>query len=626
MFMDSKLLEYYNRELVYLREMGKEFAERYPKVANRLGMHGIDVADPYVERLMEGFAFLTSRVQLKMDAEFPHFSQKLLEMLYPNYLAPTPSMSVVELQPDTSKGDISHGFLVPRGTLMHCQTLKKEGITFQYRTAQDVTLQPLQLQAVKLGKIPANLPLVALNLHQAGVVSALRIRLRCKGKFFLDELDLRKLVFFLAGPDTQSQRLQELLMAHCVGMVCQTLGATPRYQVLPDTAPHHEGFGDDQALLPDDPRNFSGYRYLQEYFAFPARFQFFSLSGMQALLAQTQKESEFELILLLDKIDGDLEKLVDTTYLALNSTPVINLFPKLTERVTVDDSTHEYHLVVDNTRPLDYEIFSVQRLHGADIKRKETQVFRPFWSTTSEDKGNYGAYFSLRRDPRILSEHAHQYGTRSSYVGTETFVSIVDEQHAPWPNALRFLTADVMCTNRDLPAMLRQQDLDSFVMLDSIPINQIVFLKRPTLPRPALAQGAESWKLISQLQLNYLNLMDKNEAEGSQALRQLLSLYAHLSDPATARQINGVRHCTLSTLYRRVPEPGPIVFARGVGIALEVDEQEFAGTSPWLLGSVLERLFSRLVTMNSLTEMTLASQQRGQIGFWPARMGKQKLL
>ncbi|MBD2810676.1 type VI secretion system baseplate subunit TssF [Xenorhabdus sp. Vera] len=624
--MDSKLLEYYNRELVYLREMGKEFAERYPKVANRLGMHGIDVADPYVERLMEGFAFLTSRIQLKMDAEFPRFSEQLLEMLYPNYLSPTPSMAIVELQPDTSKGDISHGFLVPRGMLMHCQTLKKDGITFQYATTQNVVLQPLHLKNVELGKIPANLPLVALNLNQHGAISALRIHFSCKEKFFLNELDLSKLVFFLSGPDIQSQQLLELIMEHSVGIVCRTLGNQPQYQVLPDISPHHEGFDDDQSLFPNDPRNFSGYRQLQEYFAFPARFQFFSISGMDSLLKQTTEKSEFELILLLNKADHDLESLVDISYLTLNCTPVINLFPKVTERITVKESSNEYHLVVDNSRPLDYEIFSVQRLHGTDIKNKEAQIFRPFWSTFSNDKGNYGAYFSLHRDLRVLSENAHHYGTRSSYIGTEAFVSIVDEQHSPWPNQLKFLTADVMCTNRDLSTMLRQQDLDNFAMLDSIPIDKIVFLKRPTIPHPALAQGSTPWKLISQLQLNYLNFMDKDDEQGTQSLRQLLSLYANLAEPAIVRQINGIRHCSLKTVYRRVPEPGPIMFARGVNIRLEVNEQEFAGTTPWLLGSVLDKLFSHLVTMNSFTEMTLYSQQRGDIGFWPARMGNKKLI
>ncbi|WP_237386323.1 type VI secretion system baseplate subunit TssF [Xenorhabdus sp. Sc-CR9] len=624
--MDNKLLEYYNRELVYLREMGKEFAERYPKIASRLGMHGIDVADPYVERLMEGFAFLTSRIQLKMDSEFQHFSQHLLEMLYPNYLSPTPSMAIAELRPDMTKGDISHGFLVPRGTIMFCQTLKKEGIDFQYSTTQDVILQPLKLQKVELGKIPANIPLVGLNLHQYGAVRALRIRLTCNGKFFLNELNLNKLTFFLSGPDLQSLKLLELMMEHSVGMVCQTLGKNPQYQVLPDLSPYHEGFKDDQAVLPNDSRNFSGFRQLQEYFAFPSRFRFFSISGMQSLLEKTEKDNEFELILLLDKIDSNLENLVDASYLALNCTPVINLFPARTERVSIDESSTEYHLVVDNIQPLNYEIFSVQCLHGIDAQNKEEYVFRPFWSTNSDDKGNYGAYFSLRRDPRISSEHAHHYGTRTSYIGTEVFITIVDENNSPWPNALKYLSADVMCTNRDLPVMLRQQDINHFAMLDSIPINQIVFLKKPTIPHPSLAQGPVSWTLISLLQINYMNLMDKNSKEGIKSLRQLLSLYSDLSDPAVVRQINGIRHCLLKEVYRRAPAPGPITFARGISINLEVDEQEFAGISPWLLGSVLEKLFSRLVTINSFIEMTLHSQQRGRIGFWPARMGSKKLI
>ena len=128
--MESKLLEYYNRELAYLREMGAEFAERYPKVAGRLGMRGIEVADPYIERLMEGFAFLTSRVQMKMDAEFPRFSQRMLEMIAPNYLAPTPSMAIAEIQPDSSRGDLSKGFIVPRGTMMDSLALKKTAQEF----------------------------------------------------------------------------------------------------------------------------------------------------------------------------------------------------------------------------------------------------------------------------------------------------------------------------------------------------------------------------------------------------------------------------------------------------------------------------------------------------------------
>lgn len=623
--MESKLLEYYNRELAWLREMGQEFAGRYPKVAGRLGMQGMDVADPYVERLMEGFAFLTSRVQLKMDAEFPRFSQRLLEMIAPNYLAPTPSMAIAELQPDPAKGDLSKGFVVPRGTMMDSQTLKKNGVTCSYTTAHNVTLLPLSISAVELGGVPADLPLLRIGLGQSGAVSALRIRLRCDGPVKLSHLDFDRVEFFLSGPDMQALQLLELLMAHQVGALALIPGTSTAPLVLPEDALRQEGFESDQALLPDDLRNFDGYRLLQEYFAFPSRFLFFSLKGLRPLLAQSGDATTFDIIILLDKADDQLERVVDKNHLALHCTPVVNLFAKVAERQKLSDSQHEYHLVVDNIRPMDYEIYAVTRIHASVDGQRDDQEFRPFWRSQSQDNGNYGAYFSLRREQRGLSEHAQRYGTRTGYIGSEVFASLVDEQHAPWRDDLRYITAEVLCTSRDLPLML-QQEMGKFVLPDSLPVKNPHLRKGPTPPRPALAEGFSTWQLVSQLQMNYLSLMDGEEGQGAAALRQLLGLYTRLAEAPVARQIDGVRKCVLQPVHRRVPEPGPIVFARGVSISLTVDEQAFSGFSPWLFGSVLERVFARLVAMNSFTEFTLYSQQRGEVGYWPPRMGKRALI
>lgn len=624
--MDSKLLDYYNRELAWLREMGAEFAERYPKVAGRLGMRGMDVADPYVERLMEGFAFLTSRVQFKMDAEFPRFSQRLLEMIAPGYLAPVPSMAIAELQPDSGKGDITRGFRVPRGTMMESQTLKKSGVTCRYATAHEVNLLPLTIKLVELGGVPADIPASQLGVSQRSVASALRIRLTCTGSMTLDQLNFDSLTFFLSGPDIQALKLLELIMSHRIGLFCQSVGKTPSRVVLSEEALQQEGFAPDQALLPEDLRNFDGYRLLQEYFALPSRFQFISINQLAPLLAGCGKVSEFDIIILLDKSEAELEKVVDRSHLALHCTPVINLFEKNAERQKISDSRHEYHLVVDNIRPLDYEIYSVQKLYASDENSQEEQLFRPFWSTFSRDHGDYGAYFSLRREQRTLSERAKNRGTRTGYIGSEVFLSLVDEQHSPWSDTLCYLSAEVTCTNRDLPLTLLHQGQGHFMMPDSIPVKQLTFHKGPTPPRPALAEGLAAWRLISHLQMNYLSLMDADEEEGAVALRQMLGLYANMAEPAVARQIEGIRHCRLWPVHRRVPEPGPIVLARGIGIELQMDEQAFSGSSPWLLGSVLERLFSRLVAINSFTEVTLNSQQRGEIGYWPPRMGKRTLI
>lgn len=622
--MDSKLLDYYNRELAYLREMGAEFAQRYPKVAGRLGMRGIEVADPYTERLMEGFAFLTSRVQLKMDAEFPRFSQRLLEMIAPNYLAPTPSMAIAELHPDSSKGDIRNGFNVPRGTMMDSQTLKKSGVTCSYTTAQDVMLQPIRIKQVELGGVPADAPLNQLGLSLRGAASALRIRIECDDAVLLNHLSFDNLTFFLSGPDIQATKLLELIMAHGVGQFCQTVEKQPQRLTLADDALRHEGFAADQALLPEDMRNFDGYRLLHEYFAFPQRFQFFSLQGLRPLLSRSTSAREFEIVVLLDKSEPALERVVDVSHLALHCTPVINLFPRVAQRQKLNEGQFEYHLVVDNIRPLDYEVFSVSKLYASGGKQE--QIFRPFWSTYGSDDGNYGAYFSLRREQRTLSEQAQRYGTRTGYVGSEVFLTMVDEKQSPWNDELTHFTADVLCTSRDLPLMLIQQGQANFVMPDSIPVKQLTLRKGPTPPRPSLAEGLNTWRLVSHLQMNYLSLMEQDQGKGSGALRQMLGLYANLAEAPIARQIEGIRDCQLRAVNRRVPEPGPIVFARGVGIELKVDEQAFSGSSPWLMGSVLERVFSRLVSMNSFTEMSLSSQQRGDIGWWAPRMGKRTLL
>lgn len=621
--MSEKLLDYYNRELGWLREMGEEFAERYPKVAGRLGLRDGDLSDPYTERLMEGFAFLTSRVQLKMDAEFPRFTQRLLEMIYPNALAPLPSMAIVEFQPDGARGNLASGFVIPRGTLIENQAMKSKGIGCKYRTAHDVTLLPLQIAEVALGSIPADLPVAASQLQQRGAIRALRVRLASRGGIPLDQLTADRLGFYLSGPDGQALALLELLMAHCVGVVCRS---AQQSLLLEPEALRQQGFAAEEALLPDEVRSFSGYRLLQEYFAFASRYLFCAVDGLAPFLRSLKGEQQFEILLLLDRESDALESVVDSEHLALHCTPVINLFPRVAERINVSELATEYHLAVDNANPLDYEIYSVTALYGSGRHLPQEQRFRPFWDSRSADSGNYGAYFALRREPRHLSDKGKAYGTRTGYIGAELFVSLVDEQQSPYAADLQYLLAEVLCTNRDLPLILRQQGLDAFTLPTSAPVTGIRMRKGPTAPKPALAEGATAWRLISQLQLNYLSLAESDPAEGAASLRQLLALYADLAEPSIGRQIAGIRRCALRPVHRRVPTPGPLTFARGIAIEVTVDESTFSGGSPWLLGCVLEKLFSRLVAINSFTETRLLSEQRGEIGFWPARLGARALL
>ncbi|WP_145500152.1 type VI secretion system baseplate subunit TssF, partial [Yersinia bercovieri] len=196
-----------------------------------------------------------------------------------------------------------------------------------------VTLQPIRLKQIELTGIPTDIPLSTLDPHLKHCVSALRIRLECDETVTLNDMKLDQLVFFLAGPDQQAVQLLELLMQHNIGVVYQTVEEQPQRWLLAKESLRQEGFEPEQALLPSDQRNFEGYRLLQEYFAFPARFQFFSVNGLPRQLNNKSALRQFEIVVLLDSQSEFLERVVDINHLALHCTPVINLFPKVTERI-----------------------------------------------------------------------------------------------------------------------------------------------------------------------------------------------------------------------------------------------------------------------------------------------------
>jgi len=628
--MDARLLDYYNRELIYLREMGAEFARQYPKVAGRLGMHGTEVADPYVERLLEGFSFLAARIHLKMDAEFPRFSQRLLEVVHPHYLAPTPSMALVQFAPSMNEGTLAGGFELPRGTLLRGRLARGEQTPCEFMTGHAVRLWPLRVAEAEFTGPPPDLPLARLGLggRGANVAAALRLRIEVCGGVDLEELDLDQLVFYLNGQDVPMQRLLELLMGHTVAVLghdcARPVGWINR---LPPDAVRHEGFGDEQALLPTDTRVFQGYRLLQEYFACPRRYLFFSLNGLKQGLrtprpAQgAQGTRRFDLTVLLSAAAPELEGAISADDLALHCAPVVNLFPRRTDRVAITPRTYEYHVVVDRTRPLDFEVYGLTKVLGHLSAQRPEQEFRPFYGSFGSDADDYGAYYSLRREPRLASDTARRHGARTSYSGSEVFLSLVDRMEAPYAGALRHLTLEALCTNRDLPLLLPLGGETDLTLRVSAPVRAVKVLHGPTRPAAAMAEDAAAWQLISHLGLQYLSLTDLDAERGAQTLRELLNLYGNLADPVVRKHISGVRHVRATPMHHRLPLPGPMVYGRGVRIDLQVDEAAFSGASPYLFGAVLEQFFARHVSINMMSELVLSTLQRGELARWRPRMG-----
>jgi type VI secretion system protein ImpG len=625
--MDPRLLHLYNRELQYIRELGAEFAKEFPKIAGRLGLEGFECADPYVERLLEGFAFLTARVQLKLEAEFPRFTQHLLEAVQPDYLAPTPSMAVVKLQPDPAEGSIAAGFEVPRDTVLRGRVASGDTTACEYRTAQPVTLLPLELADVRY--LPSGTALAALGLPELpGARAGVALTLRATAGLTFDKIALQDLRLYVRGSEQLPARLYEQLLAHGRAVVVRPPGRPVLWQeVLPTQSIGRVGFDDDEALLPAGPRTFAGYRLLREYFAFPQRFLFVDLKG---LLRASRRCTgpELEVVVVLDRSEPALVNAIDASNLSLFCTPAVNLFPRRADRIHVDSAMHEYHVVPDRTRPMDFEVFAIRAVSGIGSQSGQEQRFRPLYALADRGEREPGrGYYAALREPRRLSERQRQRGPRSSYVGSEVFVTIVDVDEAPFPTDLRQLAVDTLCTNRDLPLHmpLGLKDPD-FTLESGAPVAAARVVVGPTVPHEAWSTGDPTWRLISHLSLNYLSLVDSDTGGGAAGLRGLLSLYADLADATSRRQVDGVLSVSSHPLVRRLPGRGPITFGRGLEVRVTCDESAFEGASIFLLGAILERFFARYVSINSFTETVVDSNTRGEVMRWPARLGQRHLI
>lgn len=618
--MQRRFTELYNQELAFLRELGTEFAANHPRIAGRLGIEADECSDPYVERLLEGVAFLSARVQMKLEGRFPELTHQLLESTYPGWLAPVPACAIVQFEPNRDEGGLQAGIAIPRGTALRTIPGKGELTACEFRTAHEVTLWPVEVAEARY--IAGGGALSALGLPVPDTVRAgIRLRLQSNGdvpfaKVLMDALDLH-----LKADPAIASRLYEALTAHTVALVLRD-GTSGAFHRLSGGHVDGIGFDDAQAMLPVPASGFGGYRLLAEYFALPERFHFVRASGLAEGLRRVASPT-CELYILLDRMEPLFEGALDATQFRLHCTPVANLFPKVLDRVKVGATQTEHHLVPDRNRPLDFEVASVESVTSFGAGGARLSEVPPLFRVSAADTSESRLYYSVSRQPRLMSTAAERTGGRTAYLGTECFISL----SADAADAVDQLEVRALCTNRDLPILARfGGGVTDFVTDSGAPIQAVRCIGGPTAPRVSPAMAESAWRFVNHLAVNILSLSGKDEQDGPALLRRFLRLYANPDDAVMARQIDGLRAVEHEPRVSRIPIDGPICFGRGLGITLEVDESGFAGGSAMVLGAVLERFFARYVSINSFTQLRLQSVQRGLLREWAPRSGTRALL
>ena len=612
--MREDLLGYYERELTFLRHMGKEFAEKYPKIASRLLLEPDRCEDPHVERLLEGFAFLAARVHLKIDDDFPEITTALLANVYPHYLRPLPSMSVVELSLDPEQGKLAAGQFVPRGSMLYSRAV--EGVPCKFRTCYDTTLWPVAASEAQLRTPDRLTPAV----KAPDAVLAVRVVLQCFPEMDFKKLQMKSLRFYLNGEGPLVHTLYELLCNNCTQVMLRDLAPRSKKQpvVLPASALTPLGFADDQALVPYPRRSLAAYRMLQEYFVFPEKYFFFDLAGIDQV-CQSAFGDKVELIFFISRFERNdrqqvLEMGLTGSTFRLGCTPVVNLFEQTAEPILLDQTTFEYPVVPDVRRANTTEVFSVDDVVCTTPQSGEVRQFEPFFSYRSG-----GA-----QDGTVFWQAARRQAGIKDDQRTEVVLSLVDPTGRPLHPDADTLTVRCTCSNYTLPALLPfGNEAGDFELEGISTVRKAVCLRKPTPTlRPPTGKAAQ-WRLISHLSLNYLSLVE----EGREALQHILGLYNFSDSTYLKNQIAGILKVESSRQFARLVSEHGVSSARGLRIDMEIDEEQFVGGGVYLFASVLEHFLGSYVTLNSFTQLGVTTPQRKEpLKLWPPRAGRMILI
>jgi type VI secretion system protein ImpG len=601
--MEDKFLNYYERELTFIRKMGAEFARKYPKIAGRLLLEPDRCADPHTERLIEAFAFIAGRIHQKIDDDFPEITESLLGIVYPHYVSPIPSMSVVEVEP-LKQAIPPSGYQIAEGAALYSKPVG--GTPCQFRTAYPVTLWPVEVTSAGL-RDPKKLV--------KGAQQVIVLQLKAFNNQSLSQLGWERLRFFLNGPHQHVFHLYELLFNNVCHVEIESTSNKGQTEVI--TLAREDvvsvGFGPDEVMLPYPRRSFPGYSFLLEYFCFPEKFLFFDLNGLKQTRDRDLGDT-LEVWIYLDRPAKSDLVLTRKTF-CLNAVPAVNLFHRIAEPIRVEQQKTEYQVIPDIRRQEATEVFSVDRVtaSSASAPGKEFE-FKPFYSIRHhlDEEYNHGhrAFWHLQRRP----------SGRKGDDGTEVFLSFADLDFDPVDPGVETVNVYATCNNRDLPARLPFGDqTGDFTLETAAPVARITCLMKPTPARRSSLGGALQWRFISQLSLNYMSLVQG----GEDALREILKLYDFDDSPTTRQQINGIASIRSRQVTKRVGQS----FCRGVQVTIDFDEDKFVGAGLYLFASVLERFLGQYVSVNSFSQLVARTVQKKEaLRTWPPRNGDRVLL
>ncbi len=624
--MDRVFLEYYEEELTHIRELATEFADMHPTIARNLSLDTVPCPDPYVERLLDGVAFLAARTRLKVDAERSRFSRSVLDLLYPDLISPTPATGMAVLKPGQQVLTMNTGHVIARGTRLISGLLPGISTRATYCTAQDVHLWPLEVAAVRYLQDKSSIANAGLAMAKGqNAESALCLTIARTGKGRLSELTVDQLSLCFAG------RSKAALIFDGIFGACASVGARPEARagrLSPLPMPAMVGIADAEALMPRTRSSFEGYRLLREYFIMPERFHYARIAGLQPTVRAC--DGRLDIVFLFKRLAPELADLTAADF-ELFATPIINLFERECNVIELDPRKTRQPVYADRTRPRDFEIFRVTRVDDADHAGPEAAI--PELFSLGQNRGSGWVYSTERRPRRATEDERRQGVTRASYMGDDVFLSVSRPHGRPASVPLKRVDIVALCTNRDLSIL---DDTPTLTLDGGDPVDSIRLIGALRPPQRSMAAslpaGAEgearsdelAWRMVAQLSLNFLSLA--SDGRGADPLHALVDLYAERGDPGLARHVRSIARVASRPVVERLAIDGPMCFGRGVEVTLDIDQSILTGHSTLLLSALLARLFARYASVNSFVRTRSRLLQKQEDVLWPMTPGNRHLI
>ncbi|MDR2500382.1 MAG: type VI secretion system baseplate subunit TssF [Treponema sp.] len=587
------LLDYYRDNLNYIRNLSAEFAAEFPKIARRLLISDLDCQDPYIERLLEGTAFLAARVEKKLDEGYYPFLESVLNSVAPDALYPVPSGAVLEAAANMDDGNVKKGAPLKAGTIFEAQV---PGVNTPCRFA---CAEDLPLAAFTLTQAGYIHDLSSLGIKNSGAESALHIRFSGPPGGALSLTGDIRIFLNLSEADAS---LMLRLLAHDVIGVYGRAGGSGEYAALSGVGFAVPMTTGEKLFGPAFKANTRGLRILRNFLTYPDFFKFFAVQGLASALGNAAAPAD--LVIAFKRREQALEANIKTASLKLNCVPVLNLFPKRSNRTVIDRDAYEFHLVPDRTAMGDFEVAAVRNIDFFNERNEQLFSAANFYDE-SGDRGSKRRFFSLKRRKTLTRSHA-----RGAYAGTEAFVSF-----SPAGDEASQFAADLLVTNRDLPLLLEG---GAEFASSSAMAPRAVFMTLPTGPDYPLVErgGRGDFARLSHIVMN-LSALLWQEGEGPLELfRAMLRSYPLRPAEEMDRMINGIMALQSESAAFRFILGGAVFYEWGWKLRFTLDEAAYAGMGWYTFARIAGELFKSLTPVNTFLEIHFTTPQSGTIAIW----------